>query len=200
MKKNIIAPIFVLLLFTAGLINQASAQAHSQGQLGVSANIGYNLTSLIFRVISTGSEAVGSVPPVSGAIDYGISDRFSLGVAVTYQGAGLTITDTISGIQETFKANFSCTNVGIRPLFHFGSSDDLDFYAGIRLSTTIWSSNTESSNPDYDPVSEFNLGARRIRLQPVAGIAYFFGNGPIGLNAEIATAPYLVAIGAKLRL
>ena len=203
MKKNIIAPVFVLFLFIGSFFNQATAQAHYQGQLGVSANVGYNLTSLIARLVSIGSDAVGSIPPVSGAVDYGVSDRFSLGVAVTYQSIGLLVPDSISstGGTDLFDGSLTCTNIGLRPLFHFGSSDDLDFYAGLRVSTTIWTAKAESSSPDFDPVSEISRGgARRIQLQPVAGIAYFFGNGPVGLNAEVATAPYLVAIGAKLRL
>jgi hypothetical protein len=201
MKKNIIATIFLLSLFMGSFVNQAYSQGHKQGQLGVSANVGYNLTSLIARLVSIGSDGVGSVPPVSGAIDYGVSDRFSLGLAATYQSIGLDVPDPDGSGPDLFNGNLTCTNIGIRPLFHFGGSEDLDFYAGIRVSTTIWAASAESNSPDFDPVEEINRGrARRINLQPVAGIAYYFGNGPLGLNAEVATAPYLVAIGAKLRL
>ena len=202
MKKHLI----FLTIFTVSLlslpISQVSAQGHQKGQVGISAGVGYNLLSLILGVGTRASENLYSVPPISGAIDYGISDRFSLGVAATYQGFGLNYDAEIAGQSENVEGDFSCINIGLRPLFHFGQSEDLDIYAGIRVSTSIWnaSSDAQSNNPDYDPLEDWNLGfGSPVKLQPVLGMAYFFGNGNIGINGEIATAPYLVSLGAKAR-
>ena len=196
MKKNTITSIFMILIFMGSIVNNASAQAHSQGQLGITGTIGYNLLSLVFSAVDRASDEFRSVPPITGAIDYGVSDRFSAGLAATYQSASFDIDEN----GEAIKANFTCVNIRVRPLFHFGNSDDLDFYAGVGVGTTLWNSSSESSNPDFDPISEFGLIGSRIKLQPLFGGTYFFNDGAIGLNGEIATGPHIVAIGVKARL
>jgi hypothetical protein len=213
MKKGsfIIAAVLMLL---AGIIapKQAAAQKY-QGQSVVTGGVGFSFVGLLLGVIDNTVDAATDIrstktPVIIGAYDYGVSDRFSIGVGYTYQGMTLKYDSyykpNFSGSGDTivtgnFTDRLSRQNFGIRPLFHFGDIDDLDIYAGLRLSFVRWSYNT--NRPDFDISGATKLlgGVSPIKVQGLFGMRYFFTEN-IGFNTEFAIGPsYLAMVGINAR-
>ncbi|MDX2247210.1 MAG: hypothetical protein SF052_10560 [Bacteroidia bacterium] len=194
MKNRIIFSMFLGLTLMFASVHSAKAQAHTKGQLGITANVGYSLIGALFQVASVSSEDVGSIPVISGMVDYGVADQFSVGGAVSYQSISVNTTDNLSA---EVKNTLSCVNIGIRPLFHFGNSEELDLYAGIRVGYTVWSGSTTSNDPAYEPLEIYNIPGL-ISVQPLFGTTYYFG--PAGINAEIGLGTYIAALGVKVKI
>ncbi|MEZ4775924.1 MAG: hypothetical protein R3D00_22280 [Bacteroidia bacterium] len=194
MKNRIIITMILGFALSFTTINTLQAQAHTKGQVGITANVGYSLIGALFQAASVGSDQITSIPVVSGMVDFGIADQFSVGAAVSYQSISINDVDINS---NNVKNTLSCMNIGIRPLFHFGNSEEADFYAGIRVGYTRWSASTNSSDPDYDPLNVYNTPGL-VSLQPILGGTYYFG--PVGINGEIGMGTYLAALGVKVRI
>ena len=179
----------LILSFTLamGSSSTASAQAHEQGQIGITAGVGYSLIGGLFSSFSD----VSVSPVINGMVDYGIGDKFSLGLAFSYESFKWTETGLFTTSVYTVKA--TCMNIGVRPLFHFGNSDDLDWYFGGRVGITNWT--VSDNDPTYE--STFDVPGI-VGVMPLIGASWY----PIenlGLNMEFGFGTYLAAIGAKAR-
>ncbi|MEZ4828597.1 MAG: hypothetical protein R3C61_20275 [Bacteroidia bacterium] len=194
MKNRILLPLTAFIIFSVFSAGSLSAQAHQQGQLGITANVGYSLVSALFQLADISSDQITSIPVVTGMVDYGVADQFSIGGAVSYQSISANDVDIN---QANVKNTLSCLNIGVRPLFHFGNSDDLDMYAGIRVGYTRWSASTTSTDPAYDPLETYNIPGL-VSLQPLLGGTYYFG--PVGINGEIGLGTYIAALGVKVKI
>lgn len=194
MKNRMIITMILGFALSFATINTLQAQAHSKGQLGITANVGYSVIGALFQAASVGSDQITSIPVISGMVDYGVADQFSVGGAVSFQSISINDED-ING--SNVKNTLSCMNIGIRPLFHFGNSDEADFYAGIRVGYTRWSASTNSTDPAYDPLDAYNTPGL-VSLQPLLGGTYYFG--PVGINGEVGFGTYIAALGVKIRI
>jgi hypothetical protein len=208
MKKGsfIIAAVLMLL---AGIIvpKQAAAQKY-QGQSVVTGGVGFSVVGLFFGLVETGLDAGTEIrttktPVLIGAYDYGVSDRFSVGVAYSYQGLTLKYDNYIDANGNTVLGNFTDRltrqNFGLRPLFHFGDNDDFDIYAGLRLSFMRWSYTTDRPDLASNFATEILGGASPVKVQGLFGMRYFFTEN-IGFNTELAIGPsYFAMIGVNAR-
>jgi hypothetical protein len=204
MKKSIYLAAAVAL-FLVATPKQASAQKY-QGQMVVTAGAGYSVAGILFGLVQDGLNTVSTVkstktPVIIGGLDYGISDRFSLGAVYSYQGLSASYTsyttnsgDTVSGV---FKDKLTRQSIGIRPLFHFGDNDDLDVYAGARFSYVFW--NYKSSRTDVNVTDFFKGFGSPVKFQAIFGARYFFSPN-IGFGMELAIGPtYYVTAGINAR-
>lgn len=209
MKKTIyLASAFFILAFFI-LPKQGSAQKY-QGQVVITGGAGYSVTGLFLGLISDGLNATGAVsssktPVILGGVDYGISDRFSLGAIYTYQGVTMKyntyeFTDANNNVVTVtgdFKDRLTRQSIGIRPLFHFGDNDDFDLYAGARFSYVFW--NYNSDRTDVDVQQLFDLFGSPIKPQALFGMRYFVTPN-IGLGTEFALgATYFMSVGIHAR-
>lgn len=211
-KGSFIFAVAIMLL--AGIISpkQAAAQKY-RGQSVVTGGVGFSFVGLLLGVIDNTVDAATDIrstktPVIIGAYDYGVSDRFSVGVGYTYQGITMRYDSyykpNINGSGDTivtgdFRDRLSRQNFGIRPLFHFGDNDDLDIYAGLRLSFVRWSYNT--NRPDFDASGATRLlsGASPVKAQALFGMRYFFTEN-LGFNTELAIGPsYFAMVGLNAR-
>ena len=210
MKK---VPVFaVIALITAfSTINPGTAHAQkAKGQFVGTAGAGYSIVGLFMGVIQDGINATDNVkstktPVIWGTADYGLTDRFSVGACYTYQGItakynSYTTTDS-AGNNITMIGDFTDRitrqSIGIRPLFHFGDSDDLDVYVGARFSYVFW--NYKSDRTDISATDVLSGFGSPIKPQFVFGTRYFF-IPQVGFNAEIAIGPtYFMAFGISGR-
>jgi len=105
--------------------------------------------------------------------DFQVNEFFSVGAAGSFQLFKLKNTTTSEFVQ------INRTNIGIRALFHYGKSDKMDMYSGVRLSTTMWDLST---NITGDPsVTEF--------VDDLNSSKFF--------NKAVVIAPQIVAFGIK---
>ncbi len=178
---------------------QSNAQT-MQGESVVTVGLGWSLVGALFG--NTSNATTFSTPAFLGHYDYALGDKFSLGAAFSYQSMGLNYTNyTYTNnagvlVTEDIKSTYTRTNIGIRPLFHFGDNSDMDMYAGVRLGYQIWKHSHNSSDATWSEVNVFNS---RPTVQPLFGIRYFFTD-LIGFNAEIGLgSPYVTMAGINLR-
>jgi hypothetical protein len=210
MKKT---TFFAAALLLVALVTLNPTQAHAQkykGQTVITGAAGYSLTGILFNVIKEGLNTVGDInatktPVIMGGVDYGITDRFSIGAVYTYQGltakyGAYETTDSAGNIYVVngdFTDRLTRQSIGIRPLFHLGDNDDLDMYVGARLSYVFWSYN--SNRPDASGLDIVNGFGSPIKPQFIFGLRYFFIPN-VGFNTEVAIGPtYLMTFGINAR-
>jgi opacity protein-like surface antigen len=207
MKKScLIAAAAIMFVFVV-TPKQAAAQKY-QGQVVIGANGAFSVLGLVMNSLlnTAGNNITGvsyhSAPGISGTVDYGVTDRFSLGIAHFYQSFNIKwngYTDS-SGFNQTGDFHYRATrqNTAIRALFHFGDNDDLDPYFGIRLGYSYWSHSTNVTNVGSNFFSVDKL-ASHFWPQAIFGIRYFFTQN-IGVNAELALGfPYYLSAGINVR-
>jgi hypothetical protein len=161
-------------------------------------------------VIQDGLNTIGDVkstktPVIWGGVDYGVTDRFSIGAVYTYQGLtakynAFQYEDDSGNVITTygdFTDRLTRQSIGIRPLFHFGDSDDFDIYTGARLTYVFW--NYNSSRNDVDVTDLFQGFGSPIKPQFLLGMRYFFIPSA-GFNVEFAIGPaYFMSFGLNYR-
>ncbi|MDQ3108321.1 MAG: outer membrane beta-barrel protein [Bacteroidota bacterium] len=208
-KTSFIAVALFIAAFAT--LNPTTANAQkAKGQVVVTGGVGYSLVGILLNAIQDGANTSGDVkstktPVIFGSADYGITDRFSVGACYTYQGISVkyssyTTTDT-AGNNVTIVGDFSDRltrqSIGIRPLFHFGDSEDLDLFVGARFSYVFW--NYNSSRDNFDSSDLLSGFGSPIKPQFLLGMRYFFVP-TVGFNAEFAIGPtYFMAFGISAR-
>ncbi|HXP51192.1 MAG TPA: hypothetical protein VN922_14635 [Bacteroidia bacterium] len=145
MKKTTL----LLLSGTAFLLlgKQSIAQIE-KGSMSFNIGAGYSLFSTPSNANNTGTGSQGSsLPVICGMFDYALVNNFTYGIGISYQyftepNNVYTQPPTITSYE-----NIYVTNISIRALYHFGSSD-LEGYTGIRLGYSMWTQTGYSGNPD----------------------------------------------------
>lgn len=209
MKKSLYlaAALFALAFFAKP--EQAAAQKY-QGQAVVTGGAGYSVTGILLGFISDGLDATGTVnstktPVIIGGLDYGLTDRFSLGAVYTYQGVTVKyntyettdVNGNIITVTGDFKDRLTRQSIGIRPLFHFGDNDDLDLYAGARFSYVFWNYNSDRTDVNVNDL--FKLFGSPVKPQALFGMRYFVTEN-VGVGTEFALgATYFISVGLHAR-
>jgi hypothetical protein len=204
MKKILI---LAAAVFTLAVVAPTKAVAQKyMGQTVVGANGAFSLVGLLmtttFKAIDNVEGLSTNVTPgMSGTVDVGITDRFSIGGAHFIQVATAkwtSYTDT-NGVIKTgdFHYRMMRQNTALRLLFHFGDNDDLDTYFGIRLGYSYW--NTSSNDPEVDQFLDLDKFKGKFWPQAIFGVRYFF-IPVLGVNAELALGfPYYLSVGVNFR-
>ena len=169
------------------------AQAHQSGMINISAGVGGSLIGSLFDVVTNTSGIDGSNSPViNGMVDYGVTDRLSIGAAISYQSYEIAFDDS----QGDYVDDINCLNIGARALIHLFNAEFFDPYLGVRAGLTNWGANSTSTVAGYDPLAAFDLNS--VNFQLLLGMSYYF-NESAGINFELGTGTYVIAIGAKFK-
>ncbi|MCD6557194.1 MAG: hypothetical protein J7K64_08385 [Bacteroidales bacterium] len=190
MKKRI--TITVLAIFIVA--SSAFAQDYKST---VSADAGISLVgrviSLVVNIDTLGGYS--TIPVMQLSYDYMVTDFLSAGVAGSYQQYKFS---DANGKIVVKRMNFA-----LRALFHYGNSDKLDMYSGIRLGMTNWGFDYDV--PTDDPTLEALQGSNSLtgfhfspQLVAFGVRGYFTDN--IGANLEFAIgSPYYMMGGVNYR-
>ncbi|HTB05624.1 MAG TPA: hypothetical protein VK806_01640 [Bacteroidia bacterium] len=200
MKKiTLIGAIIIGIMFSP--TKQVKAQ-NNQGEFVASAGVGYSLIfSLLNYGLNNGANVSTSITPaISVAGDYSINGRFSLGLGIGYQSMKTGVTnynDSANGYyNQSFNISLSRLNIGIRPLFHFGSNPNVDFYLGFRVGVSIWSFSSTSTDPNYNAPG---LRGTLPSFQALMGFKGYF-SPVVGAHIEVAVGtPYFLEAGLSFR-
>lgn len=175
----------------------------------ITAGVGWSLVGALFSTLSNNTNDSSQfdfrqTPVIIGSFDYHVSPKFSIGAAYSYQSftseyTNYQYTGTGGGTYYgTWKNVLKRQNFAIRPLFHFGNSDEIDPYFGLRLGYTQWSSTTTNFDPAYDSFESISIGSP-IKVQVLFGSRYWVADF-LGFNAEVAIgSPYFAMLGANFR-
>ena len=120
-------------------------------------------------------------PGFTGMYDVGFSNKFSLGLAVSFQTLSGVVIHSIIGRGS---GPVNRLNIGVRPLLHFGDNPLVnDFYFGGRVGCSIYDGEV------------FPLPS----VQILFGIRHYFNN--LALNYELALGtPYWLFLGFSYKL
>lgn len=199
--------IVIITIFTLSCTNSFSQDTlyHSTISAGVGQSLVKSVSDLFLNTAlfeETGLKYT-ALPAFFVNYDYSVNEWFSVGAAGSYQ---------IFKLKETSSSEFikiNRLNVGLRGLFHYGNSDKIDMYSGVRLSTTMWdlNSNITSGDPSIDNfINDLNTTrffdkAIVIAPQLVAfGIRGYFTEH-FGAHIEFSIgSPYYMSGGVNFRL
>lgn len=195
--------LFLALLMTTFVFN-AQAQ-NSEGTSVATVGLGY---SFFNNIIKTSLESyteveVKSVPTIAITFDHSLTDNFSLGFAGAYQSVTGEFTNTyfdenFNSQTETAKTSISRINIAIRPLFHYGNSDKLDMYSGLRVGYLIRNVTVESDDPNGVFLDDLDGNRFALGLVPF-GFRYFFSDN-LGINMDLQIGtPYVVSGGVAFQ-
>ncbi len=144
-----------------------------------------------------------TIPVLQLTYDFMVTERISVGAAASHQYYKVDDENTNEHIKVT-RSNFA-----VRGLFHYGNSDKLDMYSGIRLGLTNWGIHAQLPDLDEsDPtvqqfqrdMEDYIKGGLVFAPQLVAfGMRYYFTDN-IGAHGEFSIgSPYVVSAGVNFR-
>ncbi|MCO6489750.1 MAG: outer membrane beta-barrel protein [Phaeodactylibacter sp.] len=192
MMKNTLS-FFALFL---GLCTLLPAQTR-QGQSVIGIQTGFSLAGALFNLSEIDANIDASAPPaVQFTYDYALTDRLSLGGGVSYQRFKLAYSD-YGEMNETFDVRLSRFNLAVRGLFHYGNSEAVDMYSGLRVGLSNWSLDVGTDDPNFDPPKASGPAfAPQLVLFGIRG--YLAENLAIG--GELAAgAPHVLSLGLNYR-
>lgn len=185
--------IYLITTLFCAIVGVSNAQTLERNDIQITLGAGYSLIGLVFAsdldINGSGVNSSGT-PVINGMVDFALLERFTFGLAASYQGYSVEYTD----VANPYKESWSCLNIGLRPLYHFSKDERLDAYVGARISRTFWNFDSTSDGSNIPSVSLPGLG-----LQPLLGINYYITKN-IGFNAEVGIGTYLVAGGLSIKL
>jgi hypothetical protein len=183
------------ILLLSFLALSLSFSVHAQNEAHKSTICVNGGFSLVGTIISAANGQTSSIPAIQFTYDYGLTNWFSLGGAVSYQGMNIDYTDSNFGDYST---SLKRLNFGLRSLFHYANSGKVDLYSGLRLGYTNWNVSSTSKDPDYDPNSVFSGGGFAPQVILFGFRGYFTEH--FGLNSELTVgAPHYFSIGLNYR-
>lgn len=200
----------ISILLISSLFSMAQREA---GEKVLSINIGRSFTAAIVNNVGPILQDSGvlggfrsqSRPNISIAADFGLSQKWSLGVMFANQGFSGTLFDYTfqkrdgSIVTENVTYRMNRNNISFMPRYHYNlKSDKIDMYLGWRIGYVFWNNRFETTQLDFNPF-ELTFGRPNIGFVPF-GIR-FYATENIGGNFEFALgAPYIISFGLQYRI
>ncbi|MCW3084756.1 MAG: hypothetical protein JWP12_2122 [Bacteroidetes bacterium] len=189
-----------------------------KGKIMFSGGVGFNLMgpalALKYQLSSVWSnENYESIQPKESpmfnlGVDYGLSDKFSAGVAFGYQTAKMILGayqyNNNTGMSDIITSTDSWKRIhfAVKGDYHIIAKKNLSLYTGIKIGYNHYT--MTSTTTQYDPTytSRLNVTPSPVSLQAHFGLNYYF-NGMIGFNAEVGIGyggPYIFAAGLAVKI
>lgn len=199
-------PINFLLIFffVFGLTTQDSyAQKKAQSVITAGLGVGYLNMSVTLAGANSKELKTSAIPTLNFMYDLGLLDNFSMGLAVGYNALHIeeekTVTTYPNPGTTTYVStgDYSRLNIAMRPLFHWGKREDLDWHAGVRIGYSIW----DASFTTTDPFNEPDYEAQDLySIQALVGARAYFSE-KVGMTIDVGVGtPYFVGIGMSVKL
>lgn len=180
MKKGIFT-IMVVLFLANGLFAQGFSKESKNLNLGIGLG-------------STGIEGDATIPPISLGLQFGITDKISVGGIVGYEGS----TYKFGMLGSSYEWKYSYIIVGARGEYHFlEPANKLDAYGGVTLGYQIASVSEPSNLPKFG--ISYSAKASALLFGFHAGARYAVSNG-IAVFGELGYGISYLTIGANFKL
>lgn len=117
--------------------------------------------------------------PVYGGLDFGVSDKITIGPRISYRRHG----NDYRYLGTNYGYHYNIFNLGFRGDYHYGGHisglpNELDLYGGLTVGATIWSDDYDGNNGDPD----FEDSGALVKVQ--AGARWYF-HDRWSANAEV---------------
>lgn len=174
--------LFVTLLL---IVNINFAQGYLQGGKTINIGAGIGLVGL---------EGDATIPPLSIGLQYGFTDKISVGGIVGYAGSSYKF----GFFTSSYEWKYSYIIVGARGEYHFMKPEDkLDLYTGITLGYNIVSVTEPNNLPSYGIT--YSASSSSLLYGGHAGARYAFSNS-FGVFAEVGYGIGYITGGIFLRM
>ena len=134
MKKVLFVSAILLAVSTSTFAQDDAGGAYTQGSSTVAAGYGFgSIWKKLFKLssmFSGGSYKTSSTGPFSLTYEYGVAEKISVGVAVSYSQVKGTYTDPSNLPEDNYIDKLTNFSVIARGNYHFGSSEKFDPYIG----------------------------------------------------------------------
>lgn len=205
-----------LLLTTLCLLGMATKMAAQNADFKntVSVNAGLNVFQF-FKLLNNYSDETTqnlnakATASFGASYDYGINKWFSIGLAGAYNKFALTAdqlqVDREDGTtyQGPIDLKVARTNIGIRPLFHYGNSGRIDMYSGFRFGVNVWNVDLiadDSLTPsDVNGRISGNTATLNVQFIPFGLRGYVSKNFAIGFETAFGS-PHYAALQLSYRM
>jgi len=182
MRKFTVALIVLLVV----LFNVTSnAQGYKEGSKTLKLGIGFGLS---------GVEGDATIPPVSAGLQYGLTDKISIGGLVAYSGS----TYKFGFLSSSYEWKYSYLIIGARGEYHFlEPSNKFDAYGGLTLGYEIFSVTEPGNLPNY--FSGYSAKSSTLIYGFHVGGKYALSNS-FGLFGELGYGISYVTVGVSIQL
>jgi hypothetical protein len=185
------------------LLNLPSYSQTLKGESVFNLGAGYSLFS------SPSSDAAqtgfSSIPVISATYDYGIVDKFSYGIGLSYQSFNDKYSSTYYNGSNGYTIqnvdqNIYVTNIGLRALYHFGTRE-LEGYTGIRLGYSFWTSTSNIVNANQNYNGPYEGYPKNVpTFMALIGLRAYISE-MVGIHIEVGLgSPYAAETGISFRL
>jgi hypothetical protein len=177
------------MIFTLGLgfNTTPSVTAVRYASSSDTANHGYR------SVLSFSSFA----PIYNMMFDYGIADRFTVGLGFGYQSFNIVWGDPNVSFVDTWKR----IAISARADYRIIASETIGLYTGLRVGYNMYTLTSTASNYDKSYVDRNTVHPQAVAFQAHFGFSYYF-SGMVGANVEVGLAvggPYYSAVGLTIK-
>lgn len=182
-----------------------------KGKIIITAGIGLNFigTSLELRYLTSpyyyfegNLNGHKASPMYNVAVDYGLGEKVSVGVAFGYQTIQINFRD-IYTTGDSYHDNWTRIHFAARGDYYIVAKENISLYTGVKLGYNLYTVTTTLPANDFPNYTE-NLG---VYPPPVSAQAHFgfsyFVSGIFGVNAEFGLGyggPYMFAAGATVKI
>ncbi|MBT8326089.1 MAG: hypothetical protein KJP21_00110 [Bacteroidia bacterium] len=196
--------ILTLLFIACTLV---SFGQNTQGESVVTVDVGYSLAGNFIKnfidLADDDAEVETSLTPViMVGFDHALTDVFSIGIQGAYQGIGADFqheyNDGGTLVTENVETTINRINVAIRPNFHYGGSENLDMYSGMRIGLQSFGTTHNSKDPDFSALNDLDNSRLSVGAT-LFGFRYFVTEN-FGMNMELGVGvPYAVLAGINFK-
>lgn len=136
--------------------------------------------------------------------DHGLSGRWSIGGFFSTQrrhgSTEFSFLDADENVQtETVKFDLRRNAFGFSPKIHFGQTERIDLYSGVRMGFILWADKIESQSGQFKTFDDLVKSRPFFGLTPIG--VRFYPNEFIGLSFELNLgAPNILGLGAVVKI
>lgn len=143
-----------------------------------------------------------SAPMFNVSADYGITERFSAGIAFGYQVLRLQVHDSTESSGIIYTDLWKRVHIAARGDYYIVAKNKISVYTGLKIGYNVYSMSSTRTifYPTYQ--QELNVHPSSLSLQAHIGMSCYF-NSIVGANAEVGLGvggPYLLALGVALKI
>ncbi len=181
-----------------------------KGKILIAADAGFNATraGLILKYAAYTNTYTPVITSTSGTplinlgVDYGLGEKFSVGVAIGYQSITLNAdaaNNIIAGV-DTWQR----IHVAVRGDYYIVATDNISLYTGLKVGYNMYNVTSTYSSLDATYLTHLKASVvpQPTAIQPHFGFSYYIAE-KIGINTEVALAfggPYYFAVGCGIKL
>jgi hypothetical protein len=196
----------LLTLYCFVILLCAQAQEDKKATVGVSSMISHlSLGNGIAGDVGIGSSDSSKIETqiksgvLTLGVDFNPGGNFTVGILVGYQKINSTVNDTFNKFLE--KGDINRVYLGVRGLWHYGKSDRIDLYSGVKAGVKVFST-SEISGPEAGRSvlrKKNNRTAIAIGIIPIG--ARFLITENIGAHIQMSIgAPTFLSLGINYKI